>query len=297
MKVLMITGDKKFVTSERFALQASQVEKLSILYMGHGAWWPAIPKEQFEVVTAQDPFWRGLYAWYVARRLGARFNVQVHTDLSAQSLVRHILSQIILRHASSIRVVSEKIKAQVEQIGVRVPVHVLPIYLDVKRFAALERKPNMGNKKIILWIGRFEAEKDPAYAVSILKEVRAQGIDVKLVMLGAGSFGKKLQQAAAGLPVEFPGWQDPLPYLEVADVVLCTSKHESWGASIIEALAGHVSVVAPDVGIAREAGAYIAKRGELAAKVEEVLKNNMKGKLTLNLLSSDEWATAWRESL
>jgi len=192
-------------------------------------------------------------------------------------------------------VVSEKIKKQVQSTGSRAAVHVLPIYVDVSRFKNLPPQPHA--QKTILWIGRFESEKDPQYAVQVLKEVRARGVDAKLVMIGAGSLEPNVLQAAEGLPVEFHGWQDPAKYLPVTDVVLCTSRHESWGASIIEALAAEVQVVAPDVGVAREAGAIIADRNQLSSKIVSLLQEGSRGTLLLTLPTAEEWARCWRETL
>lgn len=295
MKVLMVTGDKTMRPSHpRFDLQASQLEKLVPLYWGRGALWPKVPRGGFDVVTAQDPFWRGLFAWFIARRLKAKLNIQVHTDLSAQSFIRHILAQIILRHADSVRVVSEKIKKQVERIGVKVPVRVLPVFVDTSRFQNLARRPH--DTKTILWIGRFEDEKDPLYAISILEKVR-ETLDVKLLMLGTGSMERQLRKRAEGLPVEFLGWQDPVPYLAMSDVVLCTSKHESYGVSIIEALVAGVPVVAPDVGVAREAGAMVKARSEIATGVAETLRSGARGTIQLALLNRERWAQDWKSTL
>ena len=117
-------------------------------------------------------------------------------------------------------------------------------------------------------------------------------------MLGKGTLEPALHVHAKGLPVEFPGWRsDPKPYLSVADVVLCTSRHESFGASIIEALAAGVPVVAPDVGIAREAGAIVVPREKLAETVIEVLRTRAQGELKLKLFSKEEWAAVWKSSL
>ncbi|MEK7109466.1 MAG: glycosyltransferase [Patescibacteria group bacterium] len=298
MKVLMITGDKKFAASPRFALQAAQVEKLSVVYWGRGSLWPKIPKGQFsaqggpalgwDVVTAQDPFWRGLFAWRVARRLTCRLNLQVHTG------VLNILGKFILRRADSVRVVSEKIKKQVEAIGVRAPVTVLPVYVDIERFRGIARPSESDSQgKTVLWVGRFEDEKDPLLALEVVQKVPG----AKLVMLGAGSLEAALKTKAKGLPVEFAGWQDPAAYLAQADVVLCTSKHESWGASIVEALAAGVPVVAPDVGIAKEAGATVVPREGLAGAVIEALRTGALGRLQLPLLSKEEWAKAWVKTL
>lgn len=291
MKVLMITGDKNFATSERFSLQAAQVERLELIYIGKGSVWPKIPAGKFDVVTAQDPFWRGLFAWRAARRTDTKLNIQVHTS------VLNFLGKFILRKADSVRVVSEKIKKQVESAGVKAPIHVLPIYIDISKFKNSTRQPH--DKKTILWVGRFEDEKDPATALSTLQAVLRSGVDAKLIMLGDGSLAPRLKARAhaASLPVEFPGWRDTVAYLAQADVVLCTSKHESWGASIIEALAAGAPVVAPDVGVAREAGAVVVPREKLAEAVAEVLRSGPRGELKLQLPNAQEWAKQWRRTL
>ena len=223
--------------------------------------------------------------------MGAKLNIQVHTS------VLNILGKFVLRRADSIRVVSQIFKKQVESIGVKAPVHVLPVYIDISKFRNIVRQPH--SQKTILWIGRFENEKNPALAISILQAVLRSGMDARLVMLGVGSIASRPKARAhvAGLPVEFPGWQDPTAYLAQADVVLCTSKHESWGASMIEALAAGVPVVAPDVGIAREAGAVVVGRSDLAQKTIEVLKSGRRGELKLNLPGAQEWARQWKETL
>lgn len=302
MKVLMITGDKSFGPGHpRFDLQRSQVEELAVVFWGRGSLFPKIPPGPFDVVTAQDPFWRGLFAWRTARKLGARFNVQVHTDLASQPFLRRALAHIILRCADRIRTVSEKIQNQMAGMGIKTPISVLPIYIDIERFRNVSHKPGLpvqaGVQKTILWLGRFEDEKDPLYALKIFREMRESGVDARLIMLGSGSMEQELREQAVGLSVEFPGWKDPISYIAMADVVVSTSKHESYGASIIEALAAGVPVVAPDVGIAREAGAVIAPKDKLAEAVIEVLLSGQKGELKLHLPTAEAWAREWRESL
>lgn len=300
MKVLMITGDKNILTPgtrayERFALQRAAVERLEAVYWGKNATRPVLPEGAFDVVTVQDPFWRGLFALRVARRLGATCNVQVHTDLSKQSFFRRLLARLVLRRADSVRVVSQKLAGQVARFGVRVPIRVLPVYADLARFRALVRHPH--ETPTVLWIGRFEKEKDPLLALAVFKQVLAARGDAGLVMLGTGTMDKKVRQQAAGLPVAFPGWQDPAPYLASADVVLCTSKHESYGVSIVEALAAGVPVVSPDVGIAKEAGALVADRSALSSPVLAVLRDHPSAVLQIPLLTAEQWVTEWKASL
>lgn len=304
MKVLMISGDRHLLEqgSEAYArieLQRSQVERLDVFV------WPqlhsrrkiscAAHKNVYDVITAQDPFWRGLLAWRVARITMAKLNLQVHTDLSAQPFLRRMLAYFLLRRADSVRVVSEKIKKQVQAVSGKVLVHVLPIYVDVTRFRNLAREPHQ--QKTILWVGRFESEKDPLQAIHVLEEVRAGGIDAKLIMLGTGSLASAVRREAGELPAGFPGWQDPKQYLQIADIVLCTSKHESYGASILEALAASVPVVAPDVGIAKEAGAIVVPRSDLGNAVIRVLNSGQRGELKMRVPNAEEWAKRWRETL
>lgn len=305
MRVLMISGDKNLLREgtsahERFKLQAGAVEKLQLILWPQQFLKPFFVRGPFDVVTSQDPFWRGMVAWFVARRLHARLNLQVHADLDAQSLLKLILSMIMLRHADSIRVVSEDLSVRVAR-RTDAPVSVLPVFVDVGRFAALPRQQHPHFSKVILWIGRFEGEKDPLLALEVVRKVREAGIDAGLVMLGKGRLSGALHARALSLGVashvEFAGWQDPAKRLGQADVVLCTSQAESYGASIIEALAAGVPVVAPDVGLAGEAGALITERAMLAQKTIEVLRSNTRGHLLLTLPDAETWAKHWRETL
>jgi len=293
MRVLMITADPRFGPGhERYELQRAAVDELVVLYWGKGALWPRLPKNKhFDVVTAQDPFWRGHLAHHLVQLFGGTLNVQVHTDLSEYSGLKKWFAKFNLRNADTVRVVSQKIKQQVEAMGVRAKITVLPVYIDVDRFRTVVRHPH--DQQTILWIGRFEDEKYPLLALDIVSKIPGAHV----IMLGKGSLEGALRKKAHGLSVEFPGWKDPIEYLPRVDVVLSTSKHESYGASIIEALAAGVPVVAPDVGIAKEAGAFVVARQDLAKKVTEVLHDGVKGELKLDLPNKEVWQQRWRESL
>lgn len=281
----------------RQALQAQTVERYVVYtpHAGESSVQAAIrilretKREDFDMVSAQDPFFVGLLAWRVARRARARLNVQVHADLDAQGALRHVLAQLVLRHADSVRVVSHKIQTQVQRLGVRAPIVVLPLYVDLGRYKAVVRQP----ERMVLWVGRFEPEKDPLLAIDVIKKIPG----AKLVMLGQGSLERILKEKAKGMDVEFPGWQDPLPYLARAGAVLCTSVQESWGLSMVEALAAGVPVVAPDVGVAREAGAIVVPRGELARAVIEALTSGRRGELQISMPDREQWIRQWLATL
>lgn len=304
MNVLSLGGDRNAVTANtetyrRVQMMSGHVSKLeTYVWPQVHSWWMVVRaalRLRPHVITTQDPFYRGLFAWKLARLTRAKLNVQVHADLGAQTWFRRLLGGFILRRAHTVRAVSDKVAAQVRETGTRAKVHTLPIYVDLDRFKRVTRVPH--DRDIILWVGRFEKEKDPFEAVRILRQVRARGKDAALIMLGAGKLEKELRQAAHGLPVEFPGWKPPEDYLALADVVLSTSRAESWGASIIEALAARVPVVAPDVGIAKEAGATVVSRAELTSAIERVLEEKPEGRLNITFLDRDAWVEKWKETL
>lgn len=304
MKILSISGDANTIKEGTDAHSRMDMLRKWVMALDIFVWpqthsirhiWNASKKNSYDVVTSQDPFWRGLIAWMVARRKKLHLNLQVHTDMSAHSLGRRLMARFLLRRANSVRAVSEKVATQVRSTKTKAKIHVLPIYVDLTRFQNLERVKH--DRPTILWIGRFEKEKDPVQAVKVLKAVRSHGIDAVLIMLGAGLQEQVVRDAARGLPVEFPGWQPPEEYLKVADVVLSTSVHESWGASIIEALAAGVPVVAPDVGIAKEAGAVVVRRPDLANTVARVLADKPQASLKIAFLDREEWVKRWKETL
>ena len=299
MKVLMITGDKRFGPGhERYELQGAAVERLDMVCWPRGDSLVKIfnmaRRGRYDVITAQDPFWRAHLARHLVQLFGGKINVQVHADLSAEPFHRRLMALYHLRRAHSVRAVSEKIKQQVLRLAPRARVSVLPVYIDIERFKNIERRPEAG---LVLWLGRFEYEKDPLFALEVIQKVPG----ARLAMLGGGSLEPALRACITRLSlekkVELAGWQNPVPLLSRASTVLCTSRRESWGASIIEALAAGVPVVAPDVGVAREAGAIVVPREQLAQKVAEVLQKGAKGELKLELLSREGWQSAWRQSL
>ena len=312
MRVLMISGDKKILQpgsapANRLALQRSAVEALDVYVWPrpHGALAiiRAARRGYYDVITTQDPFWRGLVGFLAARASRAsraRLNLQVHTDLSGQSWLRRALAGILLHRADSVRVVSQRARRALPP-NLSARISVLPLYLTIEPFERI-RRMRAPYARTLLWMGRFEPEKDPLLALRVFADVHKTEPDARLIMLGEGSLLARLWERARELGiepfVEFPGWQDPKAYLSYADVVFSTSRHESWGASLIEALAARVPTVAPDVGIAREAGAIVVSRERIAEAIIDVLQSGAEGKLQLPLLTdAPAWASAWRATL
>lgn len=253
---------------------------------GWSAFWIARKLPKPDVVTVQDPFETGLIGWIIARWHGTAFHVQVHTDLCAPAFrkltllnrVRVLIAGFVVRRADRIRVVSSRIKEDIEAVyAPRAPITVLPIYVDLARFKNA-RADGAGRfskfKTKFLLVSRLEKEKNVMLAIESFAQAPQ---DACLIILDGGREKNKLQARAAKLGIAgrvfFEGRQDPAAYYALADLVLVPSHFEGYGLVIIEALAAGTPVLATDVGVAREAGAIITSPENFADALSAWIEN------------------------
>jgi glycosyltransferase involved in cell wall biosynthesis len=238
-----------------------------------------------DVASAQDPFETGLVGWLIAWMRKVPLHVQVHTDFLSPEYARHSMrnrlrvsiAKFVLRRAAGVRVVSARIKRDIESRRfAQAPISVLPIFVDVEHFhwalpnpALAERFVRFSSK--ILVVSRLEPEKDVELAIRTFTGSAHE--NACLIVVGEGSLREDLEYLSSTLEPErrvfFEGEQDPTPYYKLADLVLCTSRYDGYGLVIVEALASGKPVLSTDVGIAREAGAIVASPDKLIEKLTE----------------------------
>ncbi len=262
-----------------------------------------------DVVSAQDPFLTGLIAWIIAGMRGSKLHLQVHTDLfdpyfgglSLGNRLKVLLARFLLSRADSVRVVSKRIADSLTARGINVPVTVLPVFVDLENLKKAEpldkrgRYPNF--KKIVLVVARLEKEKNVAASIRAFAEIAKADAAAGLVVIGSGSERVPLENLAKELSIAdkvvFEGAQDPFPFYKVVDLFLLTSSYEGFGMVLVEALAAGCPVVSYDVGLAKEAGAIIAKPEDLPRVAVAVLSEGKRGKLTLNFPNEAEYRELW----
>lgn len=319
MKVLMISRDPKILEAGTDAAnRLNEYRKLfegidvvvirgSILsflqaFISAGSIAKRMTKEDW--VTSQDPFEAGIVAYVIAKTFGLRLQLQLHTDcfsphfkrLSLMNRFRSFLAGMLLPHADSIRVVSERIRRSLSTLDLKAPVQVLPILVDIDRIYSVPRTFDLREKypefgKIVMVLARLEREKNISLALSAFKTVLKSVPNAGLIIFGSGREEARLKRLIKCLGLEdrvrFEGWTtDPISAYKSADLMLVTSFYEGYGMNIIEALACGCSVVATDVGIARDAGATIAgfDSNDVATKASISLLNNSKGHLAQGLV-------------
>lgn len=300
MKILMLSTDRNIFESgsavqKRMGNYASAVEQLQIVVLGNtrptervnklhilglsrwsALWWQ--PSDKFDLVTSQDPFETGFISWRLARRLGAKLELQIHTDIGSPYFRRHSwlnrirfwLARFLLPRANHIRVVSQRIKDFL--VGEwHLPtdtIEIRPIAIDLGQIGAMSvvDKFNLRllypQKKNILMVGRLEPEKNLSLALRGFAEAIKILPSLNLVIVGTGQKEASLHALARRLGiaerVQFMGWVPmPISYYKSADLFLQTSDYEGYGMALVEAKMAGCPIVSTDVGVATEYGARL----------------------------------------
>jgi glycosyltransferase involved in cell wall biosynthesis len=140
----------------------------------------------------------------------------------------------------------------------------------VDNFAPLLRSPprsGWGDPPLIGSLGRLHEEKGFDLLLDAAGRLRERGRAFRLALAGDGpaAMGLKAQAAHLGLQVDFPGWTSPAGrFLAELDLFVCSSRTESFGLVVVEALAAGTPVVATDIEGPRDI-LRLGRYGRLAA--------------------------------
>lgn len=191
-----------------------------------------------------------------------------------------LVNRRLLDRADLVAVGSEFAAAEFRRIGGSPAVVRLGVDLGAFRPAPVAR-PAAGRTVQLALVSRLSVEKRPELALAALRVLIIRGIPAALLVLGDGPMRRRLERAAAGMPVRFLGHvadRRCLPHLiGSADITLAPAPMETFGLAVLESLACGTPVVAPAAGAARELispGSGVVTSGTafgLAAGVESLL--------------------------
>jgi glycosyltransferase involved in cell wall biosynthesis len=143
-----------------------------------------------------------------------------------------------------------------DEYEVRVPVTILPTPIDRARFAhpdpqRVRQRHGLHGKKVLLYLGRIAPEKDIDFMIRAFSRVAAQRPDTVLLIVGRGPNVESLQELAGDLQlqdrVRFSGaipYEDVPHYMAAADLFIFTSRAETQGLVLLEAMAAGTPVIA-----------------------------------------------------
>lgn len=121
--------------------------------------------------------------------------------------------------------------------------------VDLKRFKFMNKRRN----KKILFIGRFEKQKNPILALKFLAKVCDKDKEYSMTMIGQGSLDKKILKTAHMLEIRkkikiINGSVDPLPFYRTHAFFLITSDWEGMPLVAIEAVATGLKIFSTKAG-------------------------------------------------
>ncbi len=137
-------------------------------------------------------------------------------------------------------------------------IEVIPNFVDTTRFKRQNKNhfkqalcPN--GEKVIVHVSNFRAVKRAQDVVRVFARLRAQGLAVKLLLVGDGPDRVPTEHLCRELGVcqdiRFLGKQEPVEeILSIADVFLMPSGSETFGLAALEAMACEVPVVSTNIG-------------------------------------------------
>ena len=227
-------------------------------------------KGDVALLTTQDVLYAGLAGYITARRVGVPLYVQVHGDhldnerwfqseVGKFNRVMNVIGKYILTHADHVRVVSERLKAQLHQnYGIPNEKMIsIPIGTDLSLFASEEGGER---KRRILFAQRLIHEKCPMLFSEVVKEVCDEYPDVTVEIAGDGFLRKDMEQffqnAGMEQKVTFHGMLEQHELAKLYNTSHCyihTADWEGWGMPMIESMAAGCPVVTTDTGCAGEA--------------------------------------------
>jgi alpha-1,6-mannosyltransferase len=165
-------------------------------------------------------------------------------------------------------------------------VHRIALGVDLEEFRPRARRevepPWRPGSVRLIQVARLDPEKAPDAALDALAVLRARGVPAELVMVGLGRMEPALRQRITRerLPVHLLGHITDrarvAALLAAADVALACGPRETFGLSVLEAMAAGTPVVVSDQGGCRElieAGAGLAVAGgrAVADAVQELI--------------------------
>ncbi len=243
------------------------------------------------IVHTHSPFVTGWMGLRLARRCGVPIVFTYHTQLEEYAhyvpfdprAARSAASQLTRSYANAVDAVvvpTAAMQTRLRALGVRSRIEVVPSGIDVRFFASGTRSEALRARlgvppggKMLLSVGRLGREKNLELALEAF--ARVPDASVRLVIVGDGPHRESLERTAARSGVaerttfarEFPREALPDAYAS-ADAFVFSSRSETQGLVLVEALAAGIPIVAVDTPQTRD---VLGGAGTIAASSPALL--------------------------
>lgn len=253
----------------------ARAEKLDLLHVHY-----AIP-HSISAILARESIKDKRYVPVITTLHGTDITL-VGADRSYLPITRYGLQQ-----SDGVTAVSKFLKAATIETFDFDDIEVIPNFICPNHYRHLDESPIRkelapNGERLLVHVSNFRAVKRPVDCVEILANVRRNGVDARLIMVGDGPEMSAVQYRAEKLNMNGSlvcvGKQANIAdYMGIADVFLLPSELESFGLAALEAQACEAPVVAtriggiPEVVTDNESG-FLSNVGDVEKMSIDVLK-------------------------
>jgi len=266
-----------------------------------------IKKQNIDMIVTGDPFGPGLVGYFLKKKFNLPLCIQLFGDYPfneycIQQSVRNRLifqiSRFLFKRADTIRVHGSRVKDMIiSQLGVSSErIFVIPTLTKFSNFDNLDgsnirnKYINLGYEKIVLYVGRFFAQKDIPNLLQAIKIIKNEFPKVIFVFVGEGPLRKKMEGLCLNLGIEknvaFIGEvpnEEVGKFYQACDILVLPSLFEDTARVLIEAAYCGKPIVTTDTTGARDivtdgkTGFVVEIKNpeQLAEKVLILLKNDL----------------------
>lgn len=254
-------------------------------------------REKYEIILTDDVSVSGLAGFFLHKLKGMNYMIQLHGWPEAcknKSKGRNVTFQMqrkILKSSERIIFAFPDVKGCLMKLKINDSKYrELPLGVDLEKFSPSSEQKDLLREKlkipsdnfVIGFVGRLSPEKGLFSAVNIISSMQ-QKIDQKitLVIIGTGEIEKDLRDTAKNMNVDcrFLGHQScTAKWYNIMDLYLALSSRETFGLSVLEAMATGIPVVASNIDSFRrlfsgnESPGYLVNRNNIDEVINYIKK-------------------------
>jgi|GEM_PF-860626 len=205
------------------------------------------------LIVTQTPYEDGITGYIAAKLTGSTFAVQVHNDLAHTPgppvirWLRWLCANFTIARANMVRVVNPVALIELQK---RYPAQSI-ILLPVPVTLAAQTRTHLPDTPTILTVARLSPEKGVDLALQVMQDVQQRIPQARMIIVGDGPERSKLEALSKNLGIHatftgnIPNAQLSA-YYQAASVFLLTSRQESYGRVLLEAMLHALPIVASD---------------------------------------------------
>jgi len=220
--------------------------------------------DKFDLIVTQDPFLTGLAGWFIKKSFKVSLLIHFHGDFWKNKYWLYerwfnpfflVLSKFLVKQADGIRVVSSGIRKKLIKEGVdKKKIRVIPTPVDLEKFIYCDpvkvkkiRKKINKNRKIIINVGRKDSSKDYKTLFKAVSLIYEKYRNLAFGQIGAGFYLPEKIRTDENLILfskDKINQKSLTNYYHASDIYVSSSKHESFGKVLVEAMAAGLPIVA-----------------------------------------------------